>query len=75
MSPPKKLLLFFAKISLAIFLGGGEFSSTLQPDSQRPLGPIPTFLFPGCVMGKVFWEKSSASPDFAPRDGPPTHKV
>jgi hypothetical protein len=50
---PKKLFLFFAEISPAIFFGGSD-SSTLKQDSQRPLGPIPTFLFPGGVMGKIF---------------------
>jgi hypothetical protein len=49
--------------------------STLKPNSQRSLGTMPTFPFPGGVMGNIFWEKSSAIPDLALRDGPPVHKV
>ncbi len=55
---PKKLFLFFAKILPAIFFGGGEFSSTLKPNSERSLGPRPTFPFIGDVMGNIFWENS-----------------
>ncbi len=47
----------------------------LKPHSQMPLGPIATFPFPGGVIGKFFWKNSSASPDFAPRDGPPAQHV
>ncbi len=74
-SCPKKLFLFFAKISPAIFFGGGEFLPTLTPNSERSLGPWPTFSFPGGVMGNIFRENSSGSPNFAPRDGPAEHKV
>jgi hypothetical protein len=35
---PKKVVTFFAEISPAIFFGGGEFSSTLKPNSERSLG-------------------------------------
>jgi hypothetical protein len=47
---------------------------TLKPDSQKSLGPIPTFHFQMVLWGKIFWRISSASPNFAPRDGPPVHK-
>jgi hypothetical protein len=59
---PKKLFIVFAEIWPAIFF-------------ERSLGPRPTFPFPGCVFGNIFWENSSGSPYFAPRDGPPVHKV
>ena len=74
-SCPKKLVFIFAEILPAIFFGGGEFSSTLKANSERSLGPRPTFPFPGGVMGNIFWENSSGSPNFAPRDGPAEHKV
>jgi hypothetical protein len=45
---------FLFEISLAIFFAGGEFLSTLKPISQRSLGPMPTFPFPGGVMGNIF---------------------
>ncbi len=60
----QKSCFFFAKISKAIFFGGGEFSPTLKPTFERSLGPRPTFPFPGGVME-----------NFAPRDGPAEHKV
>ncbi len=72
---PKKLFLFFAEILLAIFFGGGEFSSTLKPNSERSLNPRPTFPFPGDVMGNIFWENSSESPYFAPRDVSRVQKI
>ncbi len=72
---PKKLFLFFSEISPAIFFGGGEFLPILKPNSERSLGPRPTFPFPGGVLGNIFWENSSGSPNFAPRDGPAEHKV
>ncbi len=63
-SCPKKVVIF-AQILLAIIFGGGEFSATLKPHSERSLGPRPTFPFPGGVMGNIFWENSSGSLDFA----------
>jgi hypothetical protein len=69
------LFLFFAEISPAIFFGGDEFSLTLKPNFQRSLGPMPTFPFPGGVGEHFFRKIMSGSPDFAPRDGPPAHKV
>ncbi len=61
---PKKLFLFSAEISPA-----------LKPNSERSLGPRPTFPFPGDVMGNIFWENSSESPDYAPRDVPQVQKI
>ncbi len=43
--------------------------------SRKNSCPNPTFPFPGGVMGNIFLENSSGSPNFAPRDGPPEHKV
>ena len=66
---PKKLFLFFVKISPAIFFGLGKFSPILKPDSTRSLWPLPIFPFLGGVMGKQLGENSSRMPYFAPRDG------
>ncbi len=74
-SCPEKLVLFFAEISPAIFFGGSEFLSTLKPNSERSLGPRPTFPFPGYVIGNIFWENSSESPNYAPRDVPRVQKI
>ncbi len=74
-SCPKKVVFIFCRILPAVFFGGGEFLPTLKPNSERSLGPSPTFPFPGGVMGNIFWENSSGSPNFALRDGPPEHKV
>ncbi len=74
-SCPKKVVLIFCPNFAGDFFGGGEFSPTLKPNSVRSLGPRPTFPFPGGVMGNIFWENSSGSPNFAPRDGPAEHKV
>ncbi len=71
----KKLFLFFAEILPAIFFGGGKFSPTLKPNSESSLGPRPAFPFPGGVMGNIFWKNSPGSPEFAPREGSPVHKV
>ncbi len=53
-SCPKKVVFIFCQISPAIFFGGGEFSPTLKPNSERSLGPRPTFPFPGGVKGNIF---------------------
>ncbi len=63
------------KISPVFFFGGGEFSPTLKPDFESCLELLPKVPFPGGVMGKKFGGKSSASPNFAPRDSVPAHKV
>jgi hypothetical protein len=72
---PKKLFLFFCQNLPAIFFSGGEFLPNLKADSERFLEPLPIFIFLGGVMGKIFGGKSSASPNFAPRDGLPVHEV
>jgi hypothetical protein len=51
---PKTLFLFFAIFSPAIFFCGSEFLSTVKPNSQRSLGPMSTFPFPGGVIGNIF---------------------
>ncbi len=66
---PKKVVFIFCQNFAGDFFWRREFLSNLKPNSQRSLGPIYTFSFPGGVMGNIFWEKSSASPDFAPRNG------
>jgi hypothetical protein len=71
----KSSFYFLPKFYWRFLFGGGKFSSTLKPNSERSLGPRPTFPFPDGVMGNIFWENSSGSPDFAPKDGPPVHKV
>ena len=67
-SCPKKVVFIFCRNFAGDFFGGGEFSSTLKHNSERSLGPRPAVPFPGGVMGNIFWENSSESPDFAPRD-------
>jgi hypothetical protein len=59
---PKKVILIFFEISPAIFFAGGKFFSTLKPNSQRSLGPMPTFPFPGGVMGSIFLENHQQAP-------------
>ncbi len=66
-----KKSIFFCSQNFA----GGEFSPTLKLISERALVPLPTFLFPDGVIGDIFREKSSGSPEFATRDGLPAHKV
>jgi hypothetical protein len=51
------------------------FRRLVKSDSEKSLGPLATFPFRGGVMGKKCRGKSSASPDFALRDGPPAQKV
>jgi hypothetical protein len=50
-SCPKKVVFIFCRNFAGDFFGGGEFSATLKPNSERSLGPRPTFPFPGDVMG------------------------
>ncbi len=49
-SCPKKVVFIFCRN----FFGSGEFSTTLKQNSERSLGPGPTFPFPGGVMGNIF---------------------
>ncbi len=69
----QKFFYYFFLISPAIYFGNTKFLLTLKTDSRRSLGPLPTFPFPGGVMGKNIWGISSTRAYFAPRDGPPAH--
>ncbi len=46
--PKKVILIFFQNFAT------GEFFWTLKLNSQRSLDPMPTFPFPGGVMGNIF---------------------
>ncbi len=57
---------------MEIIFGGGEFSSTLTPDSERAFRPLPTFQFPNeVVVGGIILRKPSEGSDFATRDAQP----
>jgi hypothetical protein len=47
---------------MPVYFGDGEFLPTLKLDSQRSPEPLPTFPFPGGVMGKIFEENHQQAP-------------
>jgi hypothetical protein len=55
---------FFFNILPVMFFGGGEFSPTVKPDSEKFLEPLPTFPLKGGVMGKFFYENHQQVPIF-----------
>jgi hypothetical protein len=71
---PKSSFYFLSKFRRQGIFADGEFSPTLNQVSKRTLYPLPTVPFPGGVIGKKFRRKSSASPNFDPRDGLPRTK-
>ncbi len=74
-SCPKKVVFIFCQNFAGDFFWRRRIFVTLKPNSERSLGPRPTFPFPGGVMGNIFWENSSESPDYAPRDVPRVQKI
>ncbi len=64
---PKSCFYFLPKFRQQFFCGGGgEFLSTLKPNSERSLGPRPTFPFPGGVMGNIFEKIHQKAPILLP---------
>jgi hypothetical protein len=74
-SCPKKVVFIFCRNFAGDFFRRRRIFVDLKPNSERSLGPRPTFPFPGDVMGNIFWENSSESPDYAPRDVPRVQKI
>ena len=58
---------FFSLIQVlpVVYCGGGEISPRVKPNSRSCLEAQPMFPFPWGVMGKIFWENSLWSLDFA----------